>query len=128
MTYSNDFAGNDTGFAGGEQQLHNRFVPHAKDGNPVPCLIETDYHDAKIAVEIDDEERACLRVNGLVRESADAGAGHRSLRLSSTLQTGYEWHEFIEVVIEFLPETIDVSLCANRQEIASNTYFRMKRT
>lgn len=92
----------------------------------MPYLTETDYHDAKIAIEIDDDDRVCLRVNGLVRESAHAAASQPSLRLSSTLQTGYEWHEYIEAVIEFLPDAVDVTLFANRQELARNSYPRVK--
>lgn len=95
--------------------------------NALSHLTEVDYHGAKVTVEIDDEERVQLRINGLVREQADANPGDSTIRLASTVQTGYEWHEFIEAVVEYLPETIALTLTANRQELASHSWPRTRR-
>lgn len=83
--------------------------------------LEVEYGGATLAVEI-EPTHARLRINGLVRDAAEIGAG--SLRLSSTVQTGYEWHEFIEAIITIKDESILVSLSANGAELASSQINR----
>lgn len=83
--------------------------------------LEVGYGGARLAVEI-DRTHARLRINGLVRDAARLGADQ--LRLSSTVQTGYEWHEHIEAVVEFHPDTVSVTLLANRSELARESYSR----
>ena len=75
---------------------------------------EVEYGGARLAVEI-DQTQARLRINGRVREAAALGPD--TLRLASTVQTDYEWHEFIEAVITVEGDEIVVSLLANKQEI-----------
>ena len=83
--------------------------------------LEVQYHDARLRVEIDDN-CARLYINGLLRDEASAGNGTQ--RLSSTVQTDYEWHEFIEAVV-VRGDGVDVSLVANSQELAHEHYAKV---
>lgn len=83
--------------------------------------LEVQYHDARLKVEIDDDS-ARLYINGLLRD--EAGASHGTQRLSSTVQTDYEWHEFIEAVVT-RGDGVDVSLVANSQELMREHYTKV---
>ena len=47
-----------------------------------------------------------------------------TLRLSSSVQTDYEWHEYIEALVEYGPTTIVARLLASSVELASITVHR----
>lgn len=80
-------------------------------------LIDYDYRGARLAIEFGSDQRVRLRINGLVREEAALPEATGSLRLSSTVQTDYEWHEFIEAVIEIGDDAIVTTVSANGAEL-----------
>lgn len=82
-------------------------------------ILETTYRGAHLKLEISDRGKTQLLINGLVR---DEGPGEANLRLSSVVQTDYEWHELIEGIVSFEPGSITVSLLANNTNVAQETY------
>ena len=82
-------------------------------------ILETTYRGAQLKLEISCRGKTQLLINGLVR---DEGSGETNLRLSSVVQTDYEWHELIEGFVSFEPGSITVSLLANNTNVAQKTY------
>jgi len=78
-------------------------------------------HYGGVAVELkfDETVHAELRIKHIVRDSVDSDNNPTRLVLTTTLQTDYEWHEFIEGIIEYHPDKIHAVLRANKTEIAS---------
>lgn len=88
--------------------------------------LNTNYRGCCIELLIDSSPFVQLRINGIVRESQRQTAENRecTLHLSSTVQTDYEWHEFIEGVIYYSHDSIEAKLFANNVELISQTYSR----
>ena len=82
-------------------------------------ILETTYRGAQLKLEISDDGKTQLLINGLVR---DEGSGEANLRLSSVVQTDYEWHELIEGIVSFEPGSVTASLLANNTNVAQETY------
>ena len=83
------------------------------------CL-EADYRGARLKLEITPDRQVCLFINGILREKVCATGHH--IRVSSTVQTDYEWHEFIEGRIEFTGDGVSASLLANATPVAEETF------
>ena len=82
-------------------------------------ILETSYRGAQLKLDISDDGKAQLLINGLVR---DNGSNDTTVRLSSVVQTDYEWHEFIEGIVSFEPGSITASLFANNTNLVRQTY------
>jgi len=82
-------------------------------------ILETTYRGAQLKLEISDDGKTQLLINGLVR---DDGSSETTVRLSSVVQTDYEWHEFIEGIVSFEPGSITASLIANNTNLVRKTY------
>jgi hypothetical protein len=67
---------------------------------------------------------ATLRINGIVRDTASSARDPVTLKVTSTVQTDYEWHEYIEALVEYGPTTIVARLLASSAELASITVNR----
>jgi hypothetical protein len=80
----------------------------------------TIYRGANLTIELEQDEGRLL-INGLVRERSKLSS---TLRLSSTVQTDYEWHEFIEGTITRTDNAINMVLTANNAEIARQEFPR----
>ena len=76
--------------------------------------LTTNYRGVNLTIELDHSEGRLL-INGLVRERTKRAA---TIRLSSTVQTDYEWHEFIVGTIICSENSITMMLTANNVEIA----------
>lgn len=85
--------------------------------------LETRYRGATLTLEIASPPALNLRINRLQRATA-SGSGETVLRVSSTLQTDYEWHEFIEGVVHYGKDVISARILANNQELISRQYPR----
>lgn len=85
-------------------------------------ILETRYRGADLALDISSPPAAVLRINGLVRNSAAAEGPKVTLRVHSTVQTDYEWHEFIEGFVTFDGERITARILANGQELTRAQY------
>lgn len=87
--------------------------------------LETSYHGTTLRLEFDDSPGARLMINGLVRQERCADADKAVvLRLTSTVQTDYEWHEFIEGIVDYSQERIQATLVANNTEVARQCFER----
>lgn len=85
--------------------------------------LETHYRGADLCLEASaDPASAVLRINGLVRDKAESTDTPITLKVSSTVQTDYEWHEFIEGMVEVRDGEIHARLIANNQALASETW------
>ena len=82
-------------------------------------ILETTYRGAQLKLEISDDGKTQLLINGLVR---DDGSSETTVRLSSVVQTDYEWHEFIEGIVSFEPGGFTASLFANNTNLVRKTY------
>ena len=91
----------------------------------MPAL-KVEYKNAALRVELETGGSAGLFINNIQRMHSSLGTLQGTLRLSSSLQTDYEWHEFIEATITFNEKEISVSLCASNVEIAFETYPAQK--
>ncbi len=84
---------------------------------------EVNYRGAVIRIVI-ETDAASLHINGLERDKKALGQDPRTLKLSSSVQTDYEWHEFIESTLEVEANQVRVELVANNQPLLSETVDR----
>ncbi|MBD3649318.1 MAG: hypothetical protein HUJ31_18130, partial [Pseudomonadales bacterium] len=71
------------------------------------------------------EPNARLLINGLVREQRQTSPGKPvTLKLGSSVQTDYEWHEFIEGIVHYDTNRITAKIIANNAEVASGDFDR----
>ncbi len=88
-------------------------------------LLEISYHGTTLAVQIVDEPpKASLLINGLARDQASSQTTNTTLRLSTTVQTDYEWHEFVEAHLSYTDSGIRVQLFANKALLLEETHDR----
>jgi hypothetical protein len=85
-------------------------------------VLEVEYRNAALRVELDSDRSAGLFINNIQRMQESLTAPPGTLRLSSSVQTDYELHEFIEVIVTFGEKEITISLRASNAEIACETY------
>tara|TARA_E500000331_G_scaffold355331_1_gene410528 strand:+ start:984 stop:1253 length:270 start_codon:yes stop_codon:yes gene_type:complete len=78
----------------------------------------TNYRGANLTIELDQNECRLL-INGLVREQRELAS---AITLSSTVQTDYEWHEFIQGTITRSDDSLTMVLSANNVEIARQDF------
>ena len=83
---------------------------------------ETEYGGAHLRVEVDGDGEARLLVNGLVRDKSGPAP---NLLLTSTVQTDYEWHEFVEARVLQDDNTVEIVIACNKQEVAHDRHERM---
>ena len=81
---------------------------------PTMPAVEFSYRGTLLTVTITDEF-ASLSINGLQRDRQPVGGATGSLRLTSSVQTDYEWHEFIEGLLEIAGDRVNISLVANNR-------------
>ena len=84
---------------------------------------EVNYRGAVIRIVI-ETDAASLHINGLERDKKALGQDPQTLKLSSSVQTDYEWHEFIESTLEVEANQVRVELGANNQPLLSETVDR----
>jgi len=88
-------------------------------------ILETRYQGTTLRLEFEDTPDARLMINGLTRKKRRATCeGSTILRLASTVQTDYEWHEFIEAIVDYGEKNIQATLVANNMEIARDSFER----
>ena len=83
--------------------------------------LSTHYRGADLELTFDGEGHVSLLINGITRQSTDLETGGTT-RLSSTVQTDYEWHEFVEGIVQPQGNAIEAVLIANNAELARQTY------
>jgi hypothetical protein len=87
-------------------------------------VLRAQYRSACLRVELDDNLVARLFINNINRHEQSGETVPCVLNLSSTVQTDYEWHEYIEAIIKFGVREVTVKLLANNTEVAHETYSR----
>ena len=87
-------------------------------------VLETRYRGVILSLELGTSPDVALRINGLERDRARSDAAAVTLRVSSTVQTDYEWHEFIEGTVVYADGEITARLVANNQELVNERYSR----
>lgn len=83
--------------------------------------VNVNYGGAEITVDLLTPPGARLTINRITRAS-EMVRPPNVVRLSSTVQTDYEWHEFIEAVIDFKGDEIYIAINANNQRIAEERF------
>jgi len=84
--------------------------------------LNVNYRGAELRVEFDSAPSARLFINGIQRDSSLAEETPCVIKLTSTVQTDYEWHEFIEAELRFSADDVRLRLIANNAELASETH------
>ena len=79
--------------------------------------LETDYEDSRLRVVVSDTA-AALFVNGVERDRKPFDNASGNLYLSSSVQTGYEWHEFIEATVTYSTDEVIVEIRASNRQLA----------
>ena len=85
-------------------------------------VLKAKYRNVALRVELDEARSAALFINNIKRMQDTLTTLPGTLRLSSSVQTDYEWHEFIEAIVTFTEKEIGISLRASNSEIACETY------
>jgi len=88
--------------------------------------LKTVYQAADLQLDFDEQANVALRINGLIRDRYDAVKGAKlpeniTIKLSSPVQTDYEWHEIVEATVCYSATQIIASIEASKQLIASKT-------
>ncbi len=95
----------------------------------VTHVLETNYRGTVLRLEFEQRPGARLKINGQVRQERRLDPRKTGcLKLASTVQTDYEWHEFIEGIVDYSEDNITARLIANNQEVARGTFERPERT
>ncbi|MBL4682812.1 MAG: hypothetical protein JKY88_19135 [Pseudomonadales bacterium] len=76
--------------------------------------IAINYGGAQLRLEFTGNGTASLYINNIERETTSSENAIGILKLNTTVQTEYEWHEFIEGIVEYKPEEIIASLWASK--------------
>lgn len=93
--------------------------------------ISVEHHGANISVRIESISSPAdiggvypvsLLINGLQRDKGHLNPSLGSIKLSSPVQTDYEWHEIIEATLAFNHNDLTLSLTANQQPLASKVF------
>lgn len=84
--------------------------------------LQVAYRDAELKVEFDSTPSARLLINNISRQEDQADVVPCTLRLSSTVQTDYEWHEFIEAIVRYESDSVSIQLLANNTELANKSF------
>ncbi|PDH39235.1 MAG: hypothetical protein CNE99_05965 [OM182 bacterium MED-G24] len=89
--------------------------------------LTTSYGWADVTLQYDNDPSVCLMINGLVRErraehSQDTASTRIHLR--SPAQTAYEYHEFIEGVVEYESDHIIARIIAGNEELLARRVAR----
>ena len=82
-----------------------------------------EYRGAQLGVEVNNELNSSLYINGMRRDSRSPLAVPGRCTLSSTVQTDYEWHEFIEADVVLCESEIVITLSANNATLGSETFI-----
>ena len=86
-------------------------------------VTSVEHGGALIEVHLSPPGEASLWINGLVRET---GQSESVLRLTSTVQTDYEWHEFVEALVEFNADNTQITITSNKVELIRDEKPGMK--
>ena len=83
-----------------------------------PTFVTIDYKGASICVEIVPHQFVSLRIGNVPRETRQLNSiPGQSVRLSSSVQTDYEWHEFIVATVAIREGNAEVSILASNELI-----------
>lgn len=85
-------------------------------------MIEIDYCGNRLKVTFDASPSARLFINGIQRAEEFCHETTCVIQLTSTLQTDYEWHEFVEATFRFSAEAVLVEVTANRAILLTETH------
>lgn len=89
--------------------------------NNVMTSLSIEYRGADLTVQVEGQD-ATLLINNRTRETKTATTKPVTLTLSSTVQTDYEWHEFIEAEINLDQDSTAITLRANSQTLVHETF------
>ena len=82
----------------------------------IQTLFSTNFKGREIEI-INSESAFMLLVDGLVRTKRVSSSDNARISLSTTIQTGYEWHESLEAIIDLSDCKLKLEVKANNKEI-----------
>ncbi len=81
--------------------------------------LTSQYHDSTISIGYSGQGPVELKVNGIIRTQAEQTS---YLKLATSLQTGYEWHEWVEGICLIRPTQTQLTLVCNNETIANQQF------
>ncbi len=89
-------------------------------------ILRYDHQGACLELRV-EEHQITLNINGLTRATSPwsvsaAATAAVPVRLSTTVQTDYEWHEFIEGIVSVTAGKLSASLAANNQPLVTEFF------
>ena len=82
---------------------------------------ELEYRGIQLRIEINDMMISSLYINGIHRDSGSPSlTGYCGL--SSSVQTDYEWHEFIKADIVINESEVIIRLSANNEALGAESF------
>ena len=82
-------------------------------------ILTSKYHDSTNSIGYSGQGQVELKVNGIIRTKA---AQANYLKLATSLQTGYEWHEWVEGICLIKPTHTQLTLTCNNETIADQRF------
>ena len=79
-------------------------------------LFSTNFKGREIKIT-NSESTFVLLVDGLVRTKRVSWSDNARISLSTTIQTGYEWHESLEAIIDLSANILKLEVKANNKKI-----------
>ncbi|MBV1876348.1 MAG: hypothetical protein KUG79_01780 [Pseudomonadales bacterium] len=88
-------------------------------------ILETRHEGALLQLHFDNNQpRATLTINGVIRETVSSIQPSITLKLTSPLQTGYEYHDFLEAIVKYTPTEVSAVLQISDTELIHTTIER----
>ena len=89
---------------------------------PTERQINVSYKGTQIGLLIAEPAAIALTINGIVRaRNQSTQSPNAELSLSSSVQTDYEWHEFVEVKAIFTGKRVFIRISANKALLREET-------
>jgi len=93
--------------------------------------LNIEYHGANISARVDNLTTptdnggtypVSLLINGLQRDKGHLKPASGRIKLSSPVQTDYEWHEIIEAIFVLKDNELTLSVTANQQPLSRQAF------
>ena len=84
--------------------------------------LQIDYRGIDIRVEVIPKQSVCLYINNINRAQDKLSSDHCTVILNSSVQTDYEWHEFIEARVTLQGDMVSIGVEASNIKIAEQEF------
>jgi len=86
--------------------------------------LKVSYEGTDLLLIFGQEPSASLCINGVERESVSSNKPAITLKLSSTVQTDYEWQEYGVAIVVYSAKPTRAAILASKKELITTTRDR----